>query len=70
MAFRTLGEATVPALVVNVSDDAFVMSLTENIARRQCRPLERLPGIRQLQEQGYRTPHGKASTWLIRAAYP
>lgn len=53
-AFRSLGEATIPALVVSVSDeDAFVMSLTENIARRQCRPLERLAGIRQLQEQGY-----------------
>ncbi|WP_025404051.1 ParB/RepB/Spo0J family partition protein, partial [Burkholderia thailandensis] len=53
-AFRTLGEATIPALVVHVSDeDAYVMSLTENIARRQCRPIERLAGIRQLQEQGY-----------------
>ncbi|MBS2128564.1 ParB/RepB/Spo0J family partition protein [Burkholderia thailandensis] len=53
-AFRTLGEATIPALVVHVSDeDAYVMSLTENIARRQCRPIERLVGIRQLQEQGY-----------------
>ncbi|WP_404993623.1 plasmid partitioning protein RepB C-terminal domain-containing protein [Cupriavidus pauculus] len=53
-AFRSLGEETIPALVVSVSDeDAFVMSLTENIACRQCRPLERLAGIRQLQEQGY-----------------
>jgi ParB family chromosome partitioning protein len=53
-AFRSLGEETIPALVVSVSDeDAFVMSLTENIARRQCRPLERLAGIRQLQDQGY-----------------
>ncbi|MGN8139129.1 ParB/RepB/Spo0J family partition protein [Paraburkholderia sp. 22099] len=53
-AFRSLGETTIPALVVNVSDeDAFIMSLAENIARRQCRPLELLAGIRQLQEQGY-----------------
>ncbi|GAB2871846.1 plasmid partitioning protein RepB C-terminal domain-containing protein [Paraburkholderia jirisanensis] len=53
-AFRSLGESTIPALVVSVSDeDAFIMSLTENIARRQCRPLELLAGIRQLQEQGY-----------------
>lgn len=53
-AFRSLGEATIPAMVVNVSDeDAFIMSLAENIARRQCRPLELLAGIRQLQEQGY-----------------
>jgi ParB family chromosome partitioning protein len=54
-AFRSLGESTIPALVVNVSDeDAFIMSLVENIARRQCRPLELLAGIRQLQERGYK----------------
>lgn len=53
-AFRSLGETTIPAMVVNVSDeDAFIKSLAENIARRQCRPLELLAGIRQLQEQGY-----------------
>ncbi|WP_086381399.1 plasmid partitioning protein RepB C-terminal domain-containing protein [Caballeronia sordidicola] len=53
-AFRALGETTIPALVVIVSDeDAFIMSLTENIARRQCRPLELLAGIRDLQERGY-----------------
>ena len=53
-AFRALGETTIPALVVSVSDeDAFIMSLTENIARRQCRPLELLAGIRDLQERGY-----------------
>ena len=46
-AFRSLGETTIPAMVVNVSDeDAFIMSLAENIARRQCRPLELLAGIR------------------------
>lgn len=53
-AFRSLGETTIPALVVKVSDeDAFVMSLAENIARRQCRPLELLAGIEQLRDQGY-----------------
>jgi ParB family chromosome partitioning protein len=53
-AFRSLGETTIPALVVKVSDeDAFIMSLAENIARRQCRPLELLAGIEQLREQGY-----------------
>jgi ParB family chromosome partitioning protein len=55
-AFRTLGEKTIPALVVNVSDeDAFIMSLAENIARRKCRPLELLAGIRQLEDAGYAT---------------
>jgi ParB family transcriptional regulator, chromosome partitioning protein len=53
-AFRALGETTIPALVIRVSDeDAFIMSLTENIARRQCRPLELLAGIQDLQERGY-----------------
>src|SRR5579863_922603 len=53
-AFKALNEAKIPALVVEVSDeDAFIMSLTENIARRQRRPLELLVGIQQLQQRGY-----------------
>lgn len=53
-AFRSLGESTIPALVVKVSDeDALIMSLAENIARRQCRPLELLAGIEQLRDKGY-----------------
>lgn len=53
-AFQTLGEAEIPALVIEVSDEnAFIMSLTENIARRHYRPLELLAGIQQLHEQGY-----------------
>ena len=53
-AFKALGESSIPALVVRVDDeDAFIMSLTENIARRQWRPLELLSGIEQLQSRGY-----------------
>lgn len=53
-AYKTLGESRIPAMVVSVSDeDAFLMSLAENIARRQCRPLELLAGIEQLRDQGY-----------------
>ncbi|MCK3828259.1 MULTISPECIES: plasmid partitioning protein RepB C-terminal domain-containing protein [Pseudomonas] len=53
-AYSTLGESSIPAMVVSVSDeDAFLMSLAENIARRQCRPLELLAGIEQLRDQGY-----------------
>lgn len=53
-AFKTLGEPNIPALVVQVSDEeAFIMSLTENIARRKCRPMELLAGIEQLSKQGY-----------------
>lgn len=53
-AFTSLGETTIPAMVVHVSDeDAFIMSLAENIARRQGRTLELLAGIEQLQAMGY-----------------
>lgn len=53
-AFQALGQAEIPALVVQASDeDAFIMSLSENIARRQWRPLELLVGIEQLRDKGY-----------------
>lgn len=53
-AFRKLGEEKIPALLIDVSDDeAFIMSLVENIARRQYRPLEILSNIRILFEKGY-----------------
>ncbi len=53
-AFRSLGEITIPAMVVHVTDeDAFIMSLAENIARRQGRTLELLAGIEKLRDQGY-----------------
>ncbi len=53
-AYQMLGETTIPALVVDVTDeDAFIMSLAENVARRCYRPLELLEGIRQLQVRGY-----------------
>lgn len=53
-AFLKLGQTEIPAMVVHVSDeDAFIMSLAENIARRQGRPLELLAGIDLLKKQGY-----------------
>jgi ParB family chromosome partitioning protein len=53
-AFRSLGQTEIPAMVVHVGDeDAFIMSLAENIARRQGRPLELLAGIELLKNQGY-----------------
>ncbi|GAB3261402.1 ParB/RepB/Spo0J family partition protein [Chitinimonas naiadis] len=68
-ALRSLGETMIPAIVVNVSDeDAFIMSLTENIARRQCRPLELLAGIQQLLEQGY-TPKAIAEKTGLAPGY-
>ena len=51
---HVLGETHIPALVVDVSDeDAFIMSLAENIARRGYRPLEILADIELLRNRGY-----------------
>ena len=53
-AFRSLGHLEIPAIVMDVDDEsAFIMSLTENIARRKFSPLELLAGIEQLRDQGY-----------------
>lgn len=53
-AFRILGEVHIPALVVEVTDeDAFIMSLAENIARRGYRPLEILADIEIMRKRGY-----------------
>lgn len=53
-AFKALGQDFIPALVVEVSDDdAFIMSLAENIARLKRRPLEGLMAIEQLSLKGY-----------------
>lgn len=68
-AFKALGESTIPALVVVVDDeDAFIMSLTENIARRQWRPLELLAGIEQLRDRGY-TPKQIATKTGLTLSY-
>jgi ParB family chromosome partitioning protein len=53
-AFRLLGETHIPALVVEATEeDAFIMSLAENIARRQYRPLEILADIESLRQRNY-----------------
>jgi ParB family transcriptional regulator, chromosome partitioning protein len=57
-AFRMLGETHIPALVVDVDDeDAFIMSLAENIARRGHRPLEILSDIQILRSRDYSAEH-------------
>lgn len=49
-----MGETHIPALVVDVSDeDAFIMSMAENIAPRGYRPLEILADIEILLKRGY-----------------
>jgi ParB family chromosome partitioning protein len=55
-AFRILGQTHIPALLINVSDeDAYIMSLAENIARHGYRPLEILADISLLIGRGYDT---------------
>lgn len=69
-AFKALNQDTIPAQIVDVSDeDAFVMSLAENLARRHYKPLEVLASIGQLREKGYRASEiarmtGLSSTYL------
>ena len=64
-AFSLLGEEHIPALVVNVSDeDAFIMSLAENIARRGYRPLEILADIEGLRKRGNSADDITAKTGL------
>jgi ParB family chromosome partitioning protein len=53
-AFISLGESAIPAIVVDVSEeDRLIMSLVENLARRQHRPLELLHDIGELRKRGY-----------------
>lgn len=53
-AFAALGQTQIPAIVVEVSqEDCFVMSLVENLARRQHSPLELIRDIGALRERGY-----------------
>lgn len=53
-AFLALGQSVIPALVLEVSEeDCFVMSLVENLARRQHTPLELVREIGALKGRGY-----------------
>jgi ParB family chromosome partitioning protein len=64
-AFRALGHTEIPALVVDVDDEAaFIISLAENMARRQYRPLEILSSIKRLGDLGYAAKDIAAKTGL------
>jgi len=53
-AFISLGEREIPAIVVDVTQEhSLLMSLVENLARRQHRPLELLHDIGELRKRGY-----------------
>ena len=55
-AFIALGQSEIPAIIKDASrEDCFLMSLVENVARRQIRPLELLREINNLKSRGYST---------------
>jgi ParB family transcriptional regulator, chromosome partitioning protein len=55
-AFIALGQAEIPAIIKDASkEDCFLMSLVENVARRQIRPMELLREINNLKSRGYST---------------
>jgi ParB family chromosome partitioning protein len=55
-AFVALGQTDIPAIVKDAPrEECFLMSLVENFARRQLRPLELLREIGSLKSRGYNT---------------
>ncbi|QKC89355.1 chromosome partitioning protein ParB [Mesorhizobium sp. NZP2234] len=53
-AFQMLGQAEIPAVVIEASEsECLVMSLVENIARRTIRPIDLMREIGALRERGY-----------------
>jgi ParB family transcriptional regulator, chromosome partitioning protein len=55
-AFIALGQSEIPAIIKDATrEECFLMSLVENVARRQIRPLELLREINNLKSRGYNT---------------
>lgn len=66
-AFIEAGEKEIPALIIDASsEDAHIMSLIENIARRNNSSLELLQSIKNLKNQGYDESEIAAKTTLGR----
>jgi ParB family transcriptional regulator, chromosome partitioning protein len=64
-AYISLGASEIPAIIDDVDEaDSMIMSLVENLARRQHRPLELLHDISRLGKQGYSTAEIAAKTGL------
>ena len=65
LAFRSLGEKVIPARVQSLSSgDLLLMSLVENLARRQVRSVELLEEIAVLKKRGYKVSQIAAKTDL------
>ena len=53
-AFIACGQTMIPAMVIDASEEqALIMSLVENVARRKHKPMELLQGVEILRGQGY-----------------
>lgn len=53
-AFKVLGQSNIPAIVIDASnEDCMIMSLVENLARRQHQSRELLADIEGLRRRGY-----------------
>ena len=53
-AFIALAQSEIPAIVIDVSEeDCFIMSLVENLARRQHTPLEPMRTVGVLRDRSY-----------------
>lgn len=64
-AYQSLGQSEIPAVVVEAeNEDCLVMSLVENLARRQHRAIDLLHDIEGLKKRGYRDSEIAAKTGL------
>jgi ParB family chromosome partitioning protein len=64
-AFRELGQTTIPAMVVEAAgEDCLVMSLVENVARRQHQALDLLHDIDGMRQRGHSEPEIARKTGL------
>lgn len=66
-AFIDAGEKDIPAIIIEADrESAHIMSLVENIARRQNNPMELLQAISYLKKQGYEDGEIAEKTGLSR----
>ncbi|RUS66701.1 Chromosome-partitioning protein Spo0J [Saezia sanguinis] len=69
-AFLALQQTEIPAFVIDASEeDCLVMSLVENIARRQHRPIDLMKEIGRLRDRGHSDSHiaeliGVTASWV------
>ncbi len=64
-AFQACGQAQIPAIVIDATEEqALIMSLVENLARRNARPIEHLQAIEILSRKGYSNSEIEKKTGL------